>query len=291
MNLTFEPIDMQRQGLYRKLFAACPQKPSDYSFGNLWGWGREYGLQWAFEDDLVWLRRSQSADGLWAPVGDWHSVDWAARLVGDEPLTFTRVPEVLLQLWRDQLGERLQAEEARGQWDYIYSVAELVALKGNRFHKKKNLLRQFNKNYDYTYQPLDNGTIAAARNMQEDWCTWRDCESAATLAAENRAIARVFDAWGALEGIFGGGLWVEGELAAYTVAEPLGDDMLVIHFEKGAPQYKGVYQAVNQIFLEHLQQPYTHVNREQDLDEEGLRRAKLSYHPVDFLRKYRVRID
>jgi hypothetical protein len=42
------------------------------------------------------------------------------------------------------------------------------------------------------------------------------------------------------------------------------------------------------MFLAHLTDDYKWVNREQDLGEEGLRQAKLSYNPVDFLRKYRV---
>ena len=32
------------------------------------------------------------------------------------------------------------------------------------------------------------------------------------------------------------------------------------------------------------------INRAQDLDEAGLRQAKMTYNPVDFLRKYRVRL-
>jgi hypothetical protein len=62
----------------------------------------------------------------------------------------------------------------------------------------------------------------------------------------------------------------------------------VIHFEKGDPEYKGSYQAINQMFLEQDPSPSTLVNREQDLGSEGLRKAKLSYHPVDYVRKYQV---
>ncbi len=58
--------------------------------------------------------------------------------------------------------------------------------------------------------------------------------------------------------------------------------------EKGGPEYKGVYQANNQMFLEHSGKGLVKVNREQDLNDEGLRKAKLSYHPVDFIKKYDV---
>jgi hypothetical protein len=42
------------------------------------------------------------------------------------------------------------------------------------------------------------------------------------------------------------------------------------------------------MFLEHAADAYTWVNREQDLDNEGLRKAKLSYQPADFLKKSKI---
>jgi hypothetical protein len=92
-----------------------------------------------------------------------------------------------------------------------------------------------------------------------------------------------------LNGITGGALLVDQDLAAYTVAEVLPDNTIVIHFEKGCPGFKGSYQAINQMFLAQDENPGSHiVNREQDIGDEGLRKAKLSYHPVDFIRKYEV---
>jgi len=125
--------------------------------------------------------------------------------------------------------------------------------------------------------------------MQEDWCTWRDCESHETLAAENKAIEHILGSWRDLTSITGGAIRVGNTLVAYTIAEIMPDQALVIHFEKGNPDYKGSYQAINQMFLEQEPAPSTIVNREQDLDNEGLRKAKLSYHPVDFIKKWEVR--
>jgi hypothetical protein len=81
---------------------------------------------------------------------------------------------------------------------------------------------------------------------------------------------------------------VDQRMVAYTVAEPLTDDTVLIHFEKGDTEFKGVYQAMNQMFLENSAANFTYVNREQDLNDEGLRKAKLSYLPTEFLKKYRI---
>lgn len=291
MVLQFEPLSLQRQNAYRQRLAACSQIASDYSFINLWGWAGAYGLQWAWDDDLVWIRQSRPQERFWAPVGPWQTVDWRGVFQALTPPggRLIRVPEPLLQIWQNGSSGRIEALEARGQWDYLYDVKEMIALAGNRYHKKKNLVRQFQRSYDAAYQPLGPDSVAEALALQNDWCTWRDCEAVDTLAAENEAIARVLGDWSALEGICGGLLRVEGRLVAYTVAERLAADTLLIHFEKGNPEFKGVYQAINQAFLAHNADEAIHrVNREQDLDDEGLRRAKLSYHPEAFVKKFEV---
>ncbi|MDH3885338.1 MAG: phosphatidylglycerol lysyltransferase domain-containing protein, partial [Desulfobacterales bacterium] len=141
---------------------------------------------------------------------------------------------------------------------------------------------------DFTYLLFGPEMVDQAMAMQTDWCTWRDCESSDILSSENRAIFKILKEWRQLAGLLGGALMVDGSMVAYTVAEALTRDILLIHFEKGDTAYKGSYQAINQKFLANSASQYTFVNREQDLDDEGLRKAKLSYHPVDYLRKYRV---
>ena len=44
------------------------------------------------------------------------------------------------------------------------------------------------------------------------------------------------------------------------------------------------------MFLERVENRYQIVNREQDLGDEGLRKSKLSYQPIDFMKKYTVTI-
>lgn len=290
MSLNFEPIRVNQQEAYIRMLAFCPQPTSDYSFVNLWAWADEYGLIWAWENDMVWIQQTFPEPVYWAPVGDWNQADWS-KIMSQHfsgATVFTRVPEKLAELWKTRAGNRqVISEPLRGHWDYLYASVDLIALKGNRYHKKKNLLNQFLASYPYRYEPLGPAMTEKAMSLQTDWCTWRDCEASDMLSAENRVIEKVLKNWSSLKGLTGGALLVNDDIVAYTVAEMLDSGTMVIHFEKGNPDYKGVYQAINQMFLEHFGNPDILVNREQDLDDEGLRKAKLSYHPVDYLRKFR----
>ncbi|MGL5313806.1 MAG: phosphatidylglycerol lysyltransferase domain-containing protein, partial [Peptostreptococcaceae bacterium] len=51
---------------------------------------------------------------------------------------------------------------------------------------------------------------------------------------------------------------------------------------------RGLYQYINQQFLVNEFPDVEFVNREEDLGIEGLRKAKLSYHPIKFVEKYTV---
>jgi len=290
MALDFKSIELSEQSAHGEYLSLCPQITSDYSFINLWSWASVYGLEWAWTDALILLRQTRPASSCWAPVGNWMGIDWLKFLDThvDRKIPFSRVPEKLARLWESAFGETVSLTEDRDQFDYIYNAEELVTLRGNRFHKKKNLVNQFKKKYEYQYVKMTPQMVEKAGALQEDWCAWRECDSDEQLANENQAISNVLSHWDALSGVNGGCIIVDNQMIAYTIGELLTSDTLVIHFEKGSTGYKGVYQAVNQMFLDHQPSHIKWVNREQDLGDNGLRKAKASYHPAGFLKKFRI---
>lgn len=290
--LQFEPISLERQEHYLGLHSVSKIAASEYSFINLWAWAQEFGLEWAWENSIVWIRQTRPYTVFWAPVGSVEDTLWKEEMgkLGVRNPSFIRVPQELVTVWENHFAGQIDILEARGQWDYLYAVKELVELSGNRYHKKKNLLNQFRKRNDYEYIDINPQIIKQTREMQERWCVWRDCQSSETLSAENRAIDRVLGSWEELRNNIGGALMVNGKIVAFCIAEKFTSDTLIIHFEKGFTEFAGIYQAINQMFLA-AHKDFAFVNREQDLDEEGLRKAKLSYHPIRFVRKYLVTIE
>ena len=140
------------------------------------------------------------------------------------------------------------------------------------------------------YRPLNDEMVEDVLGLQDDWCQWHECESSPSLRAENEAINRVLSHWDHFDGLQGGSLYVDGRMVAFSVGEKLDDTTLGVHFEKGLNGYRGVYQTINCLFSRHAGEGFRYLNRAQDLDEEGLRQAKMTYLPADFVRKSRIRI-
>ena len=303
MTSDFAPVNLERRADYYIHWARTPKRSLDYTLANLWGWQEYYGLEWRFDGGLCWLRQTRPLPVCWAPLGDWDAFDWRAvdwrdwqaMLAGTgidagNELVFLRVPEELVQVWRRAFPERLDVAEDRGQWEYLYRQEDLALLPGNRFHRKKNHFNSYIKAYGEKYHNLDDSMVEDVLALQDNWCQWHECRDSPALMAENEAINRVLSHWDRFRDLCGGSLYAEGQMVAFSVGERLDGQCLGVHYEKGLNGFRGVYQAMNRLFARYAGAGLTLINRAQDMEEDGLRQAKMSYLPVDFLRKYRVRL-
>ena len=82
-------------------------------------------------------------------------------------------------------------------------------------------------------------------------------------------------------------LRVDKKVVAFTVGEILFD-ILHVHIEKANIEYKGVYQVINNLFSKYVLENYNikYINRQDDAGFEGLRKAKRSYYPATYYKKY-----
>lgn len=290
-DIAFTPVTLAEKERYLELWARTPRRSIDYTLANLWGWAGYYGLEWCFAHGLCWLRQTHPQQAFWAPVGPWDEVDWANMPCLRGGASLVRVPEELLRRLEAAMPERVAGEETRGQWEYLYKTEELATLPGNRFHRKKNHFNAYIKTYgEPDYRPLNPDVMEDVLALQDEWCQWHECEGSPALQAENEAINRVLAHWDDIPDLVGGSLYADGHMVAFSVGEKLDGTTLGVHYEKGRNGYRGVYQAMNRCFAQQAGRGHVLLNRAQDLDEEGLRQAKMGYNPTDFLRKYTVEV-
>ncbi|MDR1858519.1 MAG: phosphatidylglycerol lysyltransferase domain-containing protein [Treponema sp.] len=191
------------------------------------------------------------------------------------------ISETVLESSRQQLEDwGIAVSEDRNNFDYLYLRDSLAEMPGKKYHKKKNLVNQFMNAYSHEQRQMTRDLVPRAMEILERWR--QDKGGDGDYWAAREALER-FDSL-ALKGFI---YFADGKPAGYCLGESVAKGkMFAIHFEKAIDQYKGIYQFMNQAFAAALPRFFTYINREQDLGDEGLRQAKMTYRPSGFVKKY-----
>ena len=279
-----EPIDLSMRSILHPRLSLLPDGVSEYTFAGLYLFRATYDYHVGVIDErnLLIHGTKDRASFFMLPCG--VPDDDALLLKLFERYDHLKnVPESLLESGRERF-ERLglSVVEDRDNFDYLYLRRDLAELAGKKFHKKRNHVNAFVNTYRYQQCRLRGPHIDDAMRVLNEWFATR--EDKTDYAATVEALQR-YDELG-LRGYI---VYVDRTPAAFAIGEPLMKGRgFVVHFEKAHDEYRGIYQFVNKAFADTLPRHYTYINREQDLGDEGLRQAKMTYRPARFVKKYRV---
>ena len=288
----FREVDISLKPAVQDLRRRFPLEASEYTFTNIFAFRLGYEFQLSRLRDNLIIKRNKEPVSFFSPVGNSHIRETMKELFGylrniSDDACIERVPESFVKEFLAHDPDFI-VQEDRDNFDYVYTVQELIELKGRKFHDKKNRVNRFRADYQYEYLPLNPGRIDECIEFEHYWCEVRDCGKYPGLEKERCAILEMLNNFGSLD-MQGGIIKTGGKIAALTLGEKMLSDTFVIHVEKAHAHIPGLYQVINQEFLIHEAGDCRYVNREQDLGEKGLRNAKMSYNPLGFIRKYRVR--
>ncbi len=278
------PITLDMRSLLHPYFLKLEAGISEFTFSNIYLFRATYNYQ-----------VSRIGTDLYALCGERHGKRFFALPWG------VPSPEILSDLfakfdfWKNaheiqvqSLSQRpdtakLEPREDRDNWDYLYLTTEMAELEGKKFHKKRNLIHQFAHEYgEIFYKPLTKETVQDGLDVLNHWATKRD--DTGDLAASREAIMLFED----LE-LTGGVFYVQDKPVGYNLGESVQQGKsFILHFEKADHDFKGIYQAIYQHCAKLLLDSCLVINREQDLGDPGLRQAKETYRPVDFVKKYQI---
>ena len=269
--MTFKDITLEDMPLISSILE-CSGGICDFTAGTVYTWSGIYRYAYSYDGrDLVIRSTVDGEDKYYVPVGDLD------RVLGALPEDATLAP--------------VTEEQARGRGveltdysDYVYLVEDLATLKGKRYHSKRNHVNTFLRTYPGSgYVRITEANAPRVREFLEGFDV---SEFSEAHRLEHRATV---EALGVLELIncIGAYLEVNGRIVAMTVGEIVGDT-LYVHAEKADTDYRGAYEAMAYEFVRREAIGLTYVNREEDMGNEGLRRAKQSYHPIKMIKKYQI---
>jgi len=263
---------------------------SFYNFTNLFIWRKPIHLRVREIGGCVCLSSQWRAGRLFAyyPLGESPDLRAILKTIRD-----TTDAKVTLGPLDERMAGEVKAlfpdaelRERRGLCDYVYRYEDLTELKGDKYHGKKNHYNRFIASYDWEYIEIGKDNRDLLKQAAETFRPEGDGELADEYRTVEELIAH-FDAFSLHAAV----LKANGAIAAYSIGEVIDGDTALIHIEKGDRTVSGAYAAINRLFLQNSFRGCAYVNREEDMGLEGLRKAKLSYHPCRLDPVYEVDLD
>lgn len=187
--------------------------------------------------------------------------------------------------------DKFLVEEERDYFDYLYNAKELMALSGKKYHKKKNHVNGFLKEYENRYRVkiADKSDVESIEEFLIKWHNKRNIiDEYNRDDYELKGIFYVLEHCDMLKYKMML-VYVDDVIEGFTLGTYLREEKTAyIHVEKANPDIRGLYAFINREFLRNCFSEAEYVNREDDMGLEGLRKAKLSYNPIELIKKYTI---
>ncbi|MCC3867592.1 DUF2156 domain-containing protein [Terrisporobacter mayombei] len=299
--MIFKDINMECREMLNPYFDLVDYEACEYCFNTLYMWQHLYKTGYYIGDGFAVIVAEYEGNTFSIlPLAKKEDMPRVIQFVVDyfekeqKKIYFRGITQEVVDFLKENYPGKFNYIEERDLFDYVYDGESMRELKGRKNVKKRNHINYFKKEYEgrYEYRLLDEKDFDACLELVQEWTSNKEENDAVDEEMEEELIGikKLFENYSILKDKLKiAGIFIDGKLEAFTMGEYINPNMALIHIEKANPIIRGLYPFINQQFLVNEFSDAEFINREEDLGIEGLRKAKLSYHPVRFVEKYTVR--
>lgn len=290
--LEFIKTGLENYEIIKAFSLAYPARQCDRSAGATVMWGDYYDNYYAvFDGTITFTSNFTGGICFTYPVG--RNVDGMLDKIKEYCIE-KNIPMVVCSVNKDELAfitekyPDCEVSADRDWFDYLYEKDAIMNLSGRKYATQRNHINKFKKLYDnYGFEEITKDNIAEIIEFTKNFTFNSEKDDSAQTELEICLnVLENYDKYALL----GGALRINGKIAGYSIGEITGDT-LIVHIEKADVSYHGAYQMVTNSFLRmYADDSVKYVNREEDCGDEGLRKSKLSYNPVELIEKSTVKI-
>jgi len=296
----FKCLSLEDKDLINSYVENSGVESYEYLFSSLYMWRKLDNVKYAIIEGALVIEKNEEGKGTFYAQPIRYTKENLVNIIEslanrnenytDRDYFFGDVDKRFINDLKEYTDYKIEIKEDVDDFEYVYKTIDLIELKGKKYHGKKNHVNTFEKSYNYEIKAIDNDKVV------KDCLTLLHRWHEEVLETIDKEMCMEIDA---IKDIFGElqyldlksiAVYVDNELAGFAVGEKVNDKMAVIHVERGELEYKGIYSFVNRKFLMGCFSDTEFVNRQEDTGNEGLRKAKESYHPAKMIKKYLVKL-
>lgn len=264
---------------------------SDFNFTSLFCWDIDNSVSVCTLNNnlIIQLPDYITSKPVYSLIGS-NKIDETISELVDKFGLLQLVPEYTISKLKNKDNFNLTLD--RDNYDYVYDIDKLVEMAGKEFAKERNYLSKFERMHstDMKIINLENSIEQYSKDINQVLSNWMKSPNKDLAEAKNEYIAinRLINNSNNLN-VSGILVYLKNKPVAFAIYEILNDGWAISHFEKADISVVRVFLLVkHQSFLAMKSKNCRLANYEQDLGIDGLRQAKLSHHPVRFLKKYTI---
>ena len=270
---------------------------SDFNFTSLWSWDTSNErMVSVLNDNLVVRFTDYSTHAAFLSFLGENDTEKTARELLEYsaaegmPAELRLVPSVSIQTMRPSV---LVASEDVGNFDYVFDIPLLAKFPGAGFATKRRDMGRFrraNPNVRIEIVDFNNADVQARiLGLLDVWEKNKKAQNKTYEVEHERAAVQRLAQTAQNHSLLVTGIFNGEELIAFSIEELLPNQWALGHFWKADIQYEAIYDVLIHEKAKHFETlQIATLNYEQDLGILELRRSKMAYRPVDFLKKYTV---
>ena len=270
----------------------------DHCFSTMLIWSFRHYVEYAICENELFMRTTGD-NSYWylSPVGE-QPFEKAVQMIIDDAkqhsyrIKIFAMDEVQKNTMEQHFGDAFEIIEDRDSFDYIYRTEDLSFLQGKNYQKKRNHCSRFERdNEGYSFHVITAENVERVKEFEREWCARNNCDESRGLFSEQLGIIEILSHMDKTD-VFGGFIeTADNQIVAFTLAAPINDRMVDVIVEKAFHDVNGAYAIINRDFARNCLQDFEFINREDDMGQENLRKAKLSYFPYEIRAKYLAKMD
>lgn len=292
--MEFKKITLDDISVIRPFFSLVSSGTCDFSVGGMFMWRKYYDMEYLIDNNVLYSRLRDENGNIYYNLPLAEDIEKAIsectmKWQGENgEIRFCTIPQQYLSCFL-KLYPQAKVTEQTDYFDYLYNASDLMSFGGSKYHAQRNQINQFKRNYsDWLFADIACVSIDKIKDF------WRilyasQNNSYETAIIENKMVTEVLENMDKYK-MIGGALMVNGEIVGFSLGEIIGDTLFT-HIEKANREYKGVYQLLTNEFAKKFGEGVKFINREEDMGDLGLRRAKEAYRPIELLKKYVIEVN
>jgi len=293
----FKSLELSDQKDVEKITQKYPPY-SDFNFVSMWSWDiKDERMVSKLNDNLIVLFTDyKNNQHFFSFIGTNKVTETARELIHfaektNRPSTLRLVPEESARLLPKS---DFLIEEDKDNFDYIFSTSQISDFRGKKYKTKRQEANRFLTLYPNIVFKSENLISPIVRehiiNLLQKWTVKKESNSETEnlgLKSEKQALHKILQMENKNLLIFT--CFLNDKLIGFEIDEILLNKYAVAHFSKVDALYNGINVFLNMKLSEYLKnEGVEFCNWEQDLGIESLRKSKMSYRPVNFLKKCKV---